>query len=245
MVVVRGFVKGDRRTPRLDLRLARHRKGKWAVRKVTSDANNPHLGTTLDDLLAEDGLLDHTSRVAASRVSAWQKDRFSRSLWQLAQSGYDIFVSKQGGPMMLVTDENACVLRVRATASRAGRVYVDFEPRERSDLYVIYSAASDPDQRPQELCIRRRGAGGDTVYVNGLGHIDCRSPEPGHAIRLGGVGDARCASGDGHAIRYDGQGELPSGECHDLIGRHLARIAEVSAAAPAFEPAHDRRGDRP
>lgn len=148
----------------------------------------PHLGTTLDDLLAEDGLLEDVRRVAAGRVSAWEKDKHSRSLWQVAQFGYDIFVSKQGGPMVPVTDENACVLCVRATASGAGRVYVDFEPRERSDLYVIYSAASDPDQRPQELCIRRRGAGGDTVYVSGLGHIDCRSPEPGYAVRLGGVG---------------------------------------------------------
>ena len=36
--------------------------------------SNPHLGTTLDDLLAEDGLLDDVEQVAAARVADWQSN---------------------------------------------------------------------------------------------------------------------------------------------------------------------------
>ena len=33
---------------------------------------NPHVGSTLDDLLAEDGLLEEVSAIAMKRVIAWQ-----------------------------------------------------------------------------------------------------------------------------------------------------------------------------
>lgn len=36
--------------------------------------SNPHLGTTLDDLLAEDGLVDDVEQVAAARVADWQSN---------------------------------------------------------------------------------------------------------------------------------------------------------------------------
>ena len=218
---------------------------------MTSTAGNPHLGTALDDFLAEGGLLEGARGAAVSRVSAWQEDGVSRSLWQMAQSGYDVFVSNKGAPVVPVTDKNAGALRVHATTyhvdeselvgTSVKRVYLNFNPREPSDLYVIYSSASSPDCWPQELCIKRTGAGGDTVYVNGFGYIDCQSPEHGHAIRLGGVGDVRRVFGSGHAIRYDGEGLLRSGECYDLIRHHLERvahIAQVSPEAPAFEPGH-------
>ena len=203
---------------------------------MTSSIENPHLGTTFDDFLAEDGLLESASHTAASRVSAWQEDRHRRSLWQVAQSGYDVFVFQGDGPLVPVTDENADALGVYATErdrdaspSVYRRVYLNFEPRRASDFYVVYSAASNSDQLPQELCVNRSGAGGDTVYVNGCGYVFCRSRETGHAIRLGGVGDVYRTDGDGHAIRYDGAEQLQGGECHDLIRHHLSRIAHVAA----------------
>ena len=220
---------------------------------MTNTAGNPHLGTALDDLLAEGGLLEGVRGAAASRVSAWQEDGVSRSLWQVAQSGYDVFVSKQGGPIVPVTDKNAGDLCVHATTYHGDdwvfvntfgtpRIYLNFDLREPSDLYVIYSAASSPDCWSQELCVKRSTyAGGDTVYVNGFGYIDYQSPEHGHAIRLGGVGDVRRVFGSGHAIRYDGEGLLRSGECYDLIQHHLERVAHIvqmSPEAPAFEPGH-------
>ena len=80
--------------------------------------------------------------------------------------------------MVRVTDENADALGVSATqwdsdASEIvlGRIYLNFEPRQTSDLYVVYRAASNPDRLAQELCINRGGAGGDTVYVNGFGYL--------------------------------------------------------------------------
>ena len=223
---------------------------------MASSIENPHFGTALDDFLAEDGLLESVNSTAASRVSAWRKDEFGRSLWQVAQSGYDVFVSQDDGPLVHVTDENADALGVNATAydsdasividSSAGvvrpRIYLNFEPRQASDLYVVYNAALTPDQRPQELCVQRQsGASGDTVYVNGFGYLFCRSYEAGHAIRLGGVGDVYRRYGDGHAIRYDGTGELQDGECYEVIRRHLGRvahIAQVDPDAPSFDPGH-------
>lgn len=208
---------------------------------MTSSIENPHLGTTLDDFLAKDGLLDSANRTAASRVSVWQDDEHRRSLWQVAQSGYDVFVFQDDGPLVRVTDANAGALGVYATERDSdgdaceielGRAYLNFEPRRASDLYVIHSAASSPDHQPQELCVNRWGAGGDTVYVNGFGCILCRSYEAGHAIRLGGVGDVYREHGDGYAIRYDGDRQLPSVECYDLIRHHLGRIAQVSPDAP-------------
>lgn len=203
---------------------------------MTSISENPHLGTALDDFLAEDGLLESVSRTAASRVAAWQEDRHRRSLWQVAQSGYDVFVFQGDRPLVRVTDENADALGVYATERDRyaspnvyGRVYLNFEPQRASDFYIVYSAASNPDQPPQELCVNRGGAGGDTVYVEGFGYIFCRSHEYGHAIRLGGVGDVYRTDGDGHAIRYDGAEQLQGGECYDLIRHHLGRIAHIAA----------------
>ena len=80
------------------------------VRGVTSSIENPHLGTALDDFLAEDGLLESANRTAASRASVWQEER--KSLWQVAQSGYDVFVVQDGGPLVRATDENAGALGV-------------------------------------------------------------------------------------------------------------------------------------
>lgn len=216
---------------------------------MTSSIENPHLGTSLDDFLAEDGLLESVNRTAASRVSAWQGDKYRRSLWQVAQSGYDVFVFQGNEPLARVTDKNADALGVYATESDSdlgeivlGRIYLYYEPQRTSDLYVVYSAASTPDQRPQELCVKRQvGAAGDTVYVNGFGYLFSRSYEAGHAIRLGGVGGVYRKFGDGHAIRYDGTGQLQGGECYDLIRHHLgriARIAQVSHDAPSFDPGH-------
>ena len=223
---------------------------------MTSSIENPHLGTSLDDFLAEDGLLDSANRTADARVSAWQGDKDRRSLWQVAQSGYDVFVSQDDGPLVHVTDENADALGVNATAwdsdasivtdSSAGvvrpRIFLNFKPRQASNLYVVYSAASTPDQRPQELCVQRQvGAGGDTVYVNGFGYLFSGSDQAGHAIRLGGVGDVYRRYGDGHAIRYDGAGKTKDGECYDVIRRHLGRIAHIAQVdpdAPSFDPGH-------
>ena len=49
MVLVRGFVKKTRTTPRADMALALDRKRKWEVFHMT-DGHNPHLGSTLDEL---------------------------------------------------------------------------------------------------------------------------------------------------------------------------------------------------
>ena len=77
------------------------------VHRVTSSIENPHLGTTLDDFLAEEGLLESVSRTAASRVVAWLEDQRRRSLWKIAQSGCDVFVFQGDGPLVRVTDEEA------------------------------------------------------------------------------------------------------------------------------------------
>ena len=215
---------------------------------MTSSSENPHLGTALDDFLAEDGLLKDADLAAVSRTSAWQEAQRRRSLWQVAQSGYDVFVFRDDDQLMRVTDDNADALGVSAGAWASdvaeavlGRTSLDFEPRRAADLYVVYSAASSSRQQPHELCVNRDGAGGDTVYVSGFGDINCRCQEPAHAIRLGGVGSVRRAFGDGHAIRYDGKRQLPSGECYDLIRHHLRRIAhiaQVSLDAPALDLGH-------
>ena len=212
---------------------------------MTSDAN-PHLGTALDDLLAKDGPLES---VGASRVSGGRYEQDRSPFSQVIQSGYEVYVSQRGGPLELVTDGNACALGAYATEWGGhaawnivlGRLYLNFEPPTPSDLYVVYRAAPSSGHLPQELCVNRGGAGGDTVYVNGLGYIFCQCHEPGHAIRLGGVGDVYRTSGPGYAIRYDGEGQLPAGQCYDLIRRHLgriARIAQVSPTAPDFDPGH-------
>ena len=72
---------------------------------MTSSIENPHLGTALDDFLAEDGLLESVSRTAASRVAAWLEDPHRRSLWQIAQSGCEVFVFQSDGSLVRVTDE--------------------------------------------------------------------------------------------------------------------------------------------
>ena len=64
---------------------------------MTNSIENPHLGTALDEFLAEDGLLESANRTAESRASAWQEER--KSLWQVAQSGYDVFVAQDDGPL--------------------------------------------------------------------------------------------------------------------------------------------------
>ena len=219
---------------------------------MTNSIENPHLGTALDDFLAEDGLLESANRTAASRASAWQ-ERYRKSLWQVAQSGYDVFVAQDDGPLVRATDENAGALGVDAKGWDSEqpelvdpwgvlRTYLNFEPTRPSTLYVVYSAASSPDHRPHELCVNRRYTPqGDTVYVDGFGYLLCLSYEAGHAIRLGGIGDVYRRQGDGHAIRYDGAGQLRGGECYDLIRHHLGRIAhvaEVNPEAPAFDPGH-------
>ena len=120
---------------------------------MTSDAN-PHLGTALDDLLAEDGPLES---VGASRVSGrwYEQDRSPFS--QVTQSGYEVYVSQRGGPLELVTDGNACALGAYATewgghaawSIVLGRLYLNFEPRAPSDLYVVYRAASSSVRLPR------------------------------------------------------------------------------------------------
>ena len=103
---------------------------------MTNSAGNAHLGTPLDDFLTEDGLLESTASTAASRTFAWQEDRSRRSLWQVAQFGYDIFVFQDDGPLVPVTDENADAFGVYATEHDSDareivleRVYLNFEPR--------------------------------------------------------------------------------------------------------------------
>ena len=246
MVLTHGFVKKERRTSPRTCGWHGIGGGSGKVHPVTSDAN-PHLGTALDDLLAEDGPLGSVS-VPASGGSGGRQGKYRRSLSQITQSGYEVYVSQEGRPLELVTDGSAPALGVHATEWDSdawemvlGRIYLNFEPRTPSDLYVVYHAAASSLHLPQELCVNRRGAGGDTVYVNGLGYIFSQCHEPGHAIRLGGVGDVYRTSGPGHAIRYDGEGQLPAGDCYDLIRRHLgrvARIARVSPTAPDFDPGH-------
>ena len=77
---------------------------------MTSRIENPHLGTAFDDFLAEDGLLESANRTAQLRMSVWQEER--KSLWQVAQSGYDVFVVQDDGPLVRATDENAGALGV-------------------------------------------------------------------------------------------------------------------------------------
>ena len=72
---------------------------------MTSTIENPHLGSTLDDFLAEEGLLESVSRTAALRVAAWQDERRRRSLWQIAQSRCDVFVFQGNGLLVRVTDK--------------------------------------------------------------------------------------------------------------------------------------------
>ena len=72
---------------------------------MTSSIENPHLGTSLDDFLAEDGLLESINRIAASRVSAWRKTAVHSD--RSPSPGYDVFVFQDDGPLVHVTNENA------------------------------------------------------------------------------------------------------------------------------------------
>lgn len=53
---------------------------------MTNSIENPHLGTTLDDFLAEEGLLESVSRIAASRVSAWQEGQVMKQEYDLSHA---------------------------------------------------------------------------------------------------------------------------------------------------------------
>ena len=44
-------------------------------RRVVTNTSHPHLGSTLDDLLAADGTLAEAEAVAVKRVIAWQIDQ--------------------------------------------------------------------------------------------------------------------------------------------------------------------------
>jgi antitoxin HicB len=66
MILLHGFIK---KTPTQDLDLALKRKKTLEVKKMT---NNPYVGSSLDDLLEENGVLAEINAVALKRVLAWQ-----------------------------------------------------------------------------------------------------------------------------------------------------------------------------
>ena len=73
MVLVHGFVKKTRATRRADMALALERKRKMGVLHMTNtNGSNPHLGSTLDELLEEDGTLADVHATAVKRMLAWQ-----------------------------------------------------------------------------------------------------------------------------------------------------------------------------
>ena len=74
LVIVEGFIKKSRATPDDVLKLAKRRRSDFlrieAEKKPMSD--NPHLGTSLEDFLAEDDNLEAATTVAVKRIIAWQ-----------------------------------------------------------------------------------------------------------------------------------------------------------------------------
>lgn len=126
---------------------------------MTSSIENPHLGTTLDDFLAEEGVLENASRTAASRVSAWQESQGGRSLWQVAQSGYDVFIFQGDGPLVRVTDENADGAGIARTADGGGHrkhrpVGERGERESEGEWHRLRTARDDPLHATRTACER-------------------------------------------------------------------------------------------
>lgn len=67
MVLLHGFIKKTDKTPKADLRWLCAEQTRFIMAK-----HNVHIGSALDDLLAEDGVLEEVSARAIKRVIAWQ-----------------------------------------------------------------------------------------------------------------------------------------------------------------------------
>jgi antitoxin HicB len=72
MMLLQGFPKKARQTPKTDLELALDRKRRLEAAKLKK---RNHLGSSLDELLAEDGTLAEAEAAALKRVIAWQVER--------------------------------------------------------------------------------------------------------------------------------------------------------------------------
>ena len=79
LVVLHGFIKKTQKTPADDLALARRR-----MKEVTMKTSNKHIGSSLEDFLKEEGVLEETRAVVLKETLAWQvqqameKDKISK-----------------------------------------------------------------------------------------------------------------------------------------------------------------------
>src|SRR5438876_7624207 len=69
MALLHGFIKKSRKTPAEDLQLARQRKNLWLSERGNM---NRYSGSTLDELLAEEGILEEVSAKAHKRLLVLQ-----------------------------------------------------------------------------------------------------------------------------------------------------------------------------
>lgn len=104
--------------------------------------NNPHIGSSLDDLLEEDGVLEEVEAIAKKRVFAWQSNQ-PKLLVQRVKIGsleVDGFMLPDGSYRMSQTQVAECVgkpeinarrfLESTAIKSILGEGYTDYTPEE-------------------------------------------------------------------------------------------------------------------
>ncbi len=68
MVLLHGFEKKTQKTPKPDLELARKRQKE--IKKMSD--KNPHLGSSFEDFLNEEGIAGEVNATAIKHVLAWQ-----------------------------------------------------------------------------------------------------------------------------------------------------------------------------
>jgi antitoxin HicB len=74
LVVLHGFIKKTRKTPAQELELAKRRLKE--ITKMTK--RNKHIGSSLDDFLKEEGILEETRAIAVKDAVAWQVQQAMR-----------------------------------------------------------------------------------------------------------------------------------------------------------------------
>lgn len=92
------------------------------------NSENPHLGSTLDDFLREEGMLESTQAIAIKRVLSWQIKQFmqERDLSKAAMAA-QMRTSRSALDRLLDPDNDSVTLKTLQKASRAVGAHLEIK----------------------------------------------------------------------------------------------------------------------
>ncbi len=118
---------------------------------------NPYLGSSLDDLLEEEGILTEVNAIALKRVLAWQvSQEMERRGLSKSQMAYKMSTSRTSLDRLLDPDNISITLKTmdRAASVLGKRLRIEIvDANELEALPASQNSASSTDKNPVRDCV--------------------------------------------------------------------------------------------